>query len=217
MADLFPTSFWDSELGEIPQGWRVSAIGEQATAILGGTPARAEPAFWGGTIPWINSGKANDFRVMEPTEYITELGMASSATKLLPRRTTIIAITGATLGQVSMTEIATCANQSVVGVLGSATMPSEYLYCWVKQNIGRLIARQTGGAQQHINKNDVCDLPLLLPPRPLLDAFHNAASPLFDRIANALTEASSIASLLDALLPRLLSGTLSLRDARSPS
>ncbi|MBK7596819.1 MAG: restriction endonuclease subunit S [Gemmatimonadetes bacterium] len=48
VADLFPTSFWDSELGEIPQGWRVSAIGEQATAILGGTPAGSQNRLLGG-------------------------------------------------------------------------------------------------------------------------------------------------------------------------
>jgi type I restriction enzyme S subunit len=72
----------------------------------------------------------------------------------------VIAITGATLGQVSPTEIETCANQSIVGVIGNAELPSECLYFWVKSRIDDLLAWETGGAQQHINKNDVNDLRL---------------------------------------------------------
>jgi len=130
VADLFPARLSDSELGLIPEGWRPSTLGREVVALLGGTPSRAEPAFWGGEIPWINSGKANEFRVVEPSEFITQEGLEASATKLLPSRTTIIAITGATLGQVSLTEIETCANQSIVGVLGGSTL-AERVYLFV--------------------------------------------------------------------------------------
>ena len=72
----------DSELGEIPVRWRVSKVGAELKTILGGTPSRAEPDYWrDGTIPWINSGKANEFRIVEPSEYITEAGLENSATK----------------------------------------------------------------------------------------------------------------------------------------
>ena len=71
-----------------------------------------------GDIAWINSGEVRkNIRITTPSEYITGEGLNHSATKLLPKKTTVLAITGATLGQVSLLEIDTCANQSVIGVL----------------------------------------------------------------------------------------------------
>ena len=46
---------------------------------------------------------------------------------------TIIAITGATLGQVSLLKIEACANQSIVGVLGSERIPTEFTYFWISE------------------------------------------------------------------------------------
>jgi very-short-patch-repair endonuclease/restriction endonuclease S subunit len=210
---LFPDSFEESALGEIPKGWRASTIGDEAQTILGGTPSRVEPGYWGGDVPWINSGKANEFRIIDPSEFITKDGFDSSATKLLPSRTTVIAITGATMGQVSLTEIATCANQSIVGVIGRAALPSEFLYFWVKSRIDDLLAWQTGGAQQHINKNNVNDLRVLLPDEMIMAAFVGLTRPCFDRIKECCLENGSLSSLRDALLPKLISGELRVKDA----
>jgi type I restriction enzyme S subunit len=213
LADLFPNSFEDSELGEIPKGWEVGRLGDRAVTLLGGTPSRKEPAYWGGDVPWINSGKANEFRIIEPSEFISQAGLESSATKLLPERTTVIAITGATLGQVSLAEIATCANQSIVGVLGSSSLPSVYIYFWIKENIDRLIASQTGGAQQHINKNNVNDLLTVCPSEFVMRAFYATASPMFDRIKQSCFESQTLGSVRDALLPKLTSGEVRIEDS----
>ncbi len=214
LADLFPDSFEGSDFGEIPAGWRVSTVGAELTTLLGGTPSRAEPSYWeDGTVPWINSGKANEFRVIEPSEFVTQEGMDRSATKLLPERTTIIAITGATLGQVSLLEMEACANQSIVGVLGSTAIPSEFVYFWVKERISELISWQTGGAQQHINKNNVNDLSLLCPAEPVMQAYLRTARPVFDRIKANCLESLTLAALRDTLLPKLISGELRIKNA----
>jgi type I restriction enzyme S subunit len=213
LADLFPACLVDSELGEIPEGWGASKLGSEVVTVLGGTPSRAVPAYWGGDIPWINSGKANEFRVVEPSEFITQEGLESSATKLLPSRTTVIAITGATLGQISLVEIETCANQSIVGVLGTATLPSEFIYFWTKEHVEDLLAWQTGGAQQHINKNNVNDLPVLCPSDSAMASYLAVARPAFDRIKECCNESRALAALRDALLPKLISGELRVKDA----
>ena len=90
----------ESELGLIPKGWEIRKIESLCETLLGGTPSRAKNEYWGGEIPWINSGKVNDFRITAASEYITALGLEKSATKLLPKGTTVLAITGATLGQI---------------------------------------------------------------------------------------------------------------------
>ncbi|MBP7620059.1 MAG: restriction endonuclease subunit S [Gemmatimonadales bacterium] len=211
ILDVFPESIGRED--EIPAGWRMQRLGDIVETRLGGTPSRAESTYWGGDIPWINSGKANDFRVVEPSEFITPAGLASSATTLLPRRTVVIAITGATLGQVSLLEIETCANQSVVGVLGSDRLPGEFLFYWVKENIAQLVAQQTGGAQQHINKNNVNDLPVLCPSEGAISLYVEHARPMFDRIRQCCFESLTLARLRDAFLPKLISGELRIKDA----
>ncbi len=151
---IFKSWFVDFEPwgGIMPENWQQKTLGELCECILGGTPSRIKSEYWGGDIPWINSGEINKFRIINPSEYITRLGLQKSATKLLPKKTTVIAITGATLGQVSLLEIESCANQSVVGVLQNEYMPYEFIYPFIKNNIDKLILHKTGGAQQHINK-----------------------------------------------------------------
>jgi type I restriction enzyme S subunit len=212
-AALFPTSFQDSPLGLIPAGWQTSTIGAKLQTILGGTPSRAKPEYWkDGTVAWINSGKTNEFRIIEPSEWITKEALENSATKLLPRRTTVLAITGATLGQVSITEIECCANQSVVAISASDEFPTEFIYPWIEENIEKLIASQTGGAQQHINKGNVEELALLCPDRRIVAAYQTKAIPLFDQIAANCFQSRTLATLRDTLLPKLLSGELSVES-----
>lgn len=196
-------------INKIPEDWRVSKVGHELFTVLGGTPAREKSEYWdNGTIPWINSGKANEFRVTEPNEFITEDGLNNSATKLMPEKTTIIAITGATLGQVSLLEIPTCANQSIVGVLPSEKIPSEFIYFWIKNNIGKLISWQTGGAQQHINKNNVNDLDLLCPAEKVMQEYIVMSRPLFEQIKFNCFEAKYLTLIRDSLLPKLMSGKI---------
>lgn len=209
---LFPDAMEESELGDIPSAWRVRKLGDLALTLLGGTPSRKRESYWGGNVPWINSGKINDFRVTSPSEYITELGLEKSTTKLLPKGTCAIAITGATLGQFTRLEIESCANQSVVGVLESEAISNEFIYLLFAQQIDRLVSAQTGGAQQHINKNDVNDFLLVCPPEDVMAEFTRIVRPFFDTISLKVFENESLRALRDGLLPRLISGELEIPD-----
>jgi type I restriction enzyme S subunit len=209
LAALFPSELPDDR----PTGWQMSTLGETTTALLGGTPSRKVSGYWGGSVPWINSGEVNEFRITRPSEFISPDGFAKSATKLLPRRTTVLAITGATLGQVSLTEIATCANQSVVGLVPDGPLPAEFVYLSVKSCIDEIIGRQTGGAQQHINKGNVEEQSVLLPSSSVLDAWSEIAVPIFDRIAACCFESQTLVETRDYLLPRLMSGAVRVKEA----
>lgn len=200
--------FVDSELGMIPEGWKVGTLGEFCKCLLGGTPSRSKEEYWNGDVNWINSGEINKFRILEASEKITELGLAKSATKLLPKKTTVLAITGATLGQVSLLEIDTCANQSVIGVLENTEVPYEYIYPFIKDRIEMLIQHQTGGAQQHINKDNVESLIFLLPAKNVLEGYISLVRPMYKRIESQCFENLYLSTLRDTLLPRLMSGEL---------
>ena len=202
--------FVESELGRIPEGWRVERLGSVCKCLLGGTPSRNKEEYWNGKIAWINSGEINEFRITKPSEYITQEGLKKSATKLLPKKTTVLAITGATLGQVSLLEIDSCANQSVIGLLENEDIFHEYIYPLIKNRIDDLCSHMTGGAQQHINKNNVEQLEILVPPKKILVEYKQIATPIYSLISNICFESQKISKLRDSLLPRLMSGELKL-------
>jgi type I restriction enzyme S subunit len=200
--------FVESELGMIPEGWEVKKIEEVTESLLGGTPARKKEEFWCGDIPWINSGELNKIRIIEPTEYITKKGLENSSTKLLPKKTTVIAITGATLGQVSLLEIDTCANQSVIGILENENLPYEYIYPFFLNNIDMIILNQTGSSQQHINNNDIKNTKMILPINKVMDAYEQIVSPIYKLVENYMFQNKVLSQTRDTLLPKLMSGEI---------
>jgi len=83
----------------------------------------------------------------------------------------------------------------------------------VKEHINELLAWQTGGAQQHINKNNVNDLPVLCATREVMVAYLKVVRPTFDRIKTCCFQSQNLAALRDTLLPKLISGELRVESA----
>lgn len=191
----------------------VRPLGEISTIVLGGTPSRARPEYWtGGTIPWLNSGKANEDRIATPSEYITHEALANSAAKMMPVGSTLIAITGATLGQVARLEIEACGNQSLVGVWASTSALTDWLHFAIRASIPDLLKRATGAAQQHVSKGDVVDLEVPMLGDEDLNAFGEIVSPILAVATAADLENRTLAATRDTLLPPLMSGELRVRD-----
>ena len=188
----------------------VYEIKDIAKCILGGTPSRAKKEYWKGNINWINSGEVNKFRIIEASEKITELGLNKTSTTLLPKETTVLAITGATLGQVSRLEIEACTNQSVIGIVPNNKILNNYLYLSIINNIKDIILKQTGGAQQHINKNDIETHKLVIPNDYLINKFDLKVFPLLKKISSNYFENKSLSQLRDTLLPKLMNGEIDL-------
>ena len=192
----------------VPEGWSYMKIRDRYKTVLGGTPSRLINNYWGGDISWINSGEINKLRIINPSEKITIDGYNNSSTKLMPIHTTILAITGATLGQVSYTEIETCANQSVVGIIDEINTTNEYLYLNIYNNIHSIINKATGGAQQHINKDIVNDYYIMLPDEDILTEFRRKIKPVFNTIRDYLFTIEKLTEARDCLLPKLMSGEI---------
>lgn len=188
----------------------VESIKNVAKCVLGGTPSRTKKEYWNGSINWINSGEINKFRIIKASEKITEFGLNKSSTTLLPRGTTVLAITGATLGQVSRLEIDSCANQSVIGIITNEKELNNYMYLSILNSINDLVLKQTGGAQQHINKNDVETHEIIVPSTELISQFDEIIRPLFDQISVNCFEISKLEQLRDTLLPKLMNGEIDL-------
>jgi type I restriction enzyme S subunit len=121
LLDLFPDSFEDSELGEIPKGWEVFSFADTIKIFGGGTPKTSISEYWDGDIPWYTVGDApdtNDVYVINTTKKITKLGVEKSSTQILPIETTIISARG-TVGKLALTGVPMAMNQTCYGLRGN--------------------------------------------------------------------------------------------------
>jgi type I restriction enzyme, S subunit len=197
----------DSELGPIPDGWQTISIGEWAKVVVGSTPSRKKSEYWrDGNVPWINSSQINDLCVITPTELITQEAYESSSTKMMPVGATLVAITGATLGQVSYLAIDACGSQNVGGVIPLDPAESPYIYFAINRTIGSITSRAMGGAQQHINRRIIQETLLIKPAKDTLSEFCRITQPILDYIVTLLRCQRALRASRDFLLPRVVSG-----------
>ena len=209
-APLFPASFQDSALGHIPKGWKVGRIQDCCVQIQnGGTPRRNEPRFWdGGNIPWLASGEVRQSIITATESFITEEGLVESSAKWVPAFSTVVALYGATAGQVSFTSSRLTTNQAVCALIPMNGF-AFFNYLTMRGATAELENKAVGSAQQNISKGIVEETQVVLPPTALVERFAEVASPLFERWISNLHQSRTLATLRDTLLPKLLSGELS--------
>ncbi len=111
--------------------WKDTTISKIATVFAGATPSTTKKEFWDGEIRWMNSGELNLKRVYEVENRITELGLKSSSTKLLPKYCVLIGLAGQgkTRGTVAMNFVELCTNQSIAAIPpNEKVFDSEFLF-----------------------------------------------------------------------------------------
>ena len=209
-AALFPDAFQESEAGQIPKGWTIGKIHDCCVQIQnGGTPRRNEPRFWdGGNIPWLASGEVRQSIITATEGFITEDGLAESSAKWVPAFSTVVALYGATAGQVSFISSRLTTNQAVCALIPKKDF-AFFNYLTMRCATNEMENKAVGSAQQNISKGIVEETQVVLPPITLVERFAELANPLFDRWISNLHQSRTLATLRDTLLPKLLSGELS--------
>lgn len=207
-AELFPAAMQDSELGEIPEGWSVGAFKDLCLRVeSGGTPKRSEPSYWGDEIKWLSSGEVRDIIAFETKEKITHSGLKNSSAKLWPKYTTVVAMYGATAGQVCLLADEMTSNQACCGLIPRAHHQA-FMFISARNSTSSLAEKASGSAQQNLNKALVSNHISLLPPDSILALYESIALPLLDAWIQNSLQNKKLGEVRDALLPKLLSGEL---------
>jgi len=139
--------------------WDYEKLGDVCKTSSGGTPLRSHPEFYeNGTIPWLKSGEVAQGYIYKAEEFITEEGLAMSSAKIFPVDTVLLAMYGATAGQVGILKIPASTNQAVCGIFPGETFLPEFLYLILKAKREYLISQSSGGAQPNISQGIIKDL-----------------------------------------------------------
>src|SRR3989338_5124467 len=155
LADLFPDSFEDSELGEIPKGWEVQPFADMVEIIGGGTPKTSVVRYWNGNIPWFSVADApssSDIWVVATEKKITWEGVENSSTQILPVGTTIISARG-TVGRIALVGVPMAMNQSCYGLRGRIGEYGYHTYFSTRAFITTLQQRAHGSVFDTITRD----------------------------------------------------------------
>lgn len=155
------------DLNKIPKDWTIKRIGKMTKTLAGGTPSTSKEEFWGGDIKWMSSGELNLKTIYDVEGRITELGLKSSSTRLIPPKCVLIGLAGQgrTRGTVAMNMVELCTNQSVAAILPSDEFHEDFLYHNLDFRYEELRQLSTGdGGRGGLNLSIINSLQIPLPP-----------------------------------------------------
>lgn len=217
IADLFPDTFEDSDLGPIPKGWEVQSLTDFADVIGGGTPKTSIPEYWGGSIPWfsvVDTPRDGDIFVMTTEKTVTQEGIDNSSAKVLERGTIIITARG-TVGNLALTGVPMAMNQSCYALRDNSSSDGFFLYFSIAGLLTTLKTRTHGSVFDTITRNILSTLSVIVPPQGVRSEFESMLLPLMQEILVNLGETASLQNCRDSLLPTLLSGEIELPEAEA--
>ena len=211
LADLFPGSFIDSELGKIPKGWAVKPIGDLSDVAGGTTPSTRDPAFWdGGTHAWATPKDLSGLSVpvlLDTERRITDAGLSQIGSGLLPKGTVLLS-SRAPIGYLAIVEIPVAINQGFIAMTPKRGASNIFLLLWARFADEEIISRANGSTFLEISKANFRLIPVVTPSAGTMRAFDEQVSPLYKRIVATEQDSLTLATMRNVLLPKLLSGEL---------
>lgn len=140
-------------------------LGDICSTSSGGTPKTTNREYYeNGTINWLKSGEVSNGFIYHAEEKITDLGLSNSSAKIFPENTVLIAMYGATAGQVGLLKVPSATNQAVCGIYPNEYFIPEFLYYLLREQREYFISLSTGGAQPNISQTIIKNLEIPVPP-----------------------------------------------------
>ena len=204
LADLFPDSFEDSELGEIPNGWRVSTVGEhmvnfdsKRVPVSGGERAKRQ-----GQYPYHGAAGVMD----HVDDYLFDgiyllVGEDGSVVQ-----TNGMAVTQYVWGKLWV-------NNHAHVLQGKDAVSTEQLYLYF--HFESVVPCVTGAVQPKLSQGRMNTMPFTFGGEDVCHAFAKLVQPLFTKLRANADMTKTLAALRDTLLPKLISGEIRVSAAAS--
>ncbi|NIY90284.1 restriction endonuclease subunit S [Vibrio campbellii] len=221
---LFPSEFEDSELGMIPKGWEVSTIKQLQEKLSKGTTPRkkdVESALDDPSIPFIKVRNISDTGFIESELETVSNSIHEGALKrsILQSDDLLFTIAG-TIGRVAIVpdrlNNSNC-NQAVCFIrLKDKLTYNSYLYLHLKSKRvqGQISSKVVQAVQANASLQNINDINFSLPPNKLMESWNKVSLPLFDRVKEIEKQNITLTSLRDKLLPKLISGQISVGEVK---
>lgn len=185
--------------------WTSTTLGQAFKWSSGGTPSRRNPQNFIGDIPWLKSGELRNEPVNNSEEHINLEALDSSNAKVFPAGSVLIAMYGATIGQVGLLEIDAATNQAIAVARESRHSLSEYLFYYLIAHRDNFIALGKGGAQLNISQRVIKAYKYEIPPideqREILRLIRRY-SENFETVVDLVTQTRNLLACFRSILLR---------------
>jgi type I restriction enzyme S subunit len=206
--------FVESDMGLIPEGWRVGILSELGDVVAGGTPSKTRPDYYTDHgIAWLTpkdlSIKCTKFTAKGEID-ITDIGYKNSSAKLMPKGTVLFS-SRAPIGYITIAKNDICTNQGFKSVVPTYA-GTAYIYYWLSCNTENIEAQASGSTFKEASGALMKSFPALVPPKDILNSFEEELKPLIRKQELIEEESYNAEQIRDFLLPRLMSGELVFDD-----
>ena len=207
--DLFPDRLVPSELGEIPEGWEVKALGEVVDVVGGTTPSTKVAEYWdGGAHCWATPKDLSALSspvLLDTERKVTDAGLRQIGSGLLPKGTLLLS-SRAPIGYLAVSEEPVAINQGFIAMPPRKGISTLFMLYWCGVFHDEIINHANGSTFLEISKRNFRSIPLLAPPEAVLTAFDRLAHTLHEHMVSNERESRALATQRDVLLPGLVSG-----------
>jgi type I restriction enzyme S subunit len=194
-----------------PHGWAEVTLQDVAIWSSGGTPSRANPAYYKGEIPWFKTGELGPHVLYSAEEHISQAAVDASSAKLFAKGSVALAMYGATIGKTSIFGIDAATNQACA-VGAPDAVSAEFLYHFLVSQEKFFCEAGKGGAQPNISQGIVKSWPFLLPPSAeqtrILEKLEELLTGLDAGVAELKAAQKKLAQYRQSLLKAAVEGAL---------
>ena len=188
-----PKGYKQTEIGMIPEDWKVTTIGDIASVSSGGTPSRTNLSYWDGSIPWVTTTQIDFNIIADAEQFITQNGLKNSAAKLFPPGTLLMAMygQGKTRGKVAILGIEATTNQACAAISLSERIEHSYIFHYLISQYESIRDLSNTGNQENLNGLIIKSIEVALPPKEEQRA-----------IATTLSDVDALIAALDKLIAK---------------
>jgi len=195
----------------IPKEWDLKTLDKIKNEIYaGGTPSRSKDEYFNGEIPWVKSGELNQNFISNIEEKITKKALDNSSAKIVPKNNVLVAMYGATAGQVGYLTQEATTNQAVLAIIPNQDLiDSMFLYYLLSKEMTRIVKqRQQGTGQQNLSKTLITDMDIFVPPLEEQKKIASILSSVDSKIQKEEEYKAKLEQLKKGLMQKLLTGEI---------
>jgi type I restriction enzyme, S subunit len=191
------------------------SFGTVASVYGGGTPSTSEPSYWDGGIAWATPTDVTALSapyLFRTNRTITDAGLSNCASQLYPSGS-IFMTSRATIGAFAVPQLPAAVNQGFIVVIPPSRESRWWLFHEMRSQMGEMLSLANGSTFLELSRKNFKAMPVRIASQEVLVQFDAKVAPLHQRAAATAQESSVLSELRDALLPRLMSGEIRVRDA----
>lgn len=204
--------FVDSELGPIPQGWKVGKLGDLGEIVGGSTPSKSKPEYYTTHgIAWLTPKDLSTSKAKFTSRGeidITDEGYKSTSTKLMPRGSVLFS-SRAPIGYLTIAKNEICTNQGFKSLVPNG-VGTGFVYYTLRHLTPQIENRATGSTFKEASATLMRSVETIVPPTSILNKFEELLRPILQFQEKKEEENQRLAALRDTLLPKLMSGEIKL-------